>query len=226
MSPIMMALMGLIAYKAMKGLGGGAPQGVPGGGRASPMPGGGGGIGDILGGLLGGRPSGGVPQGLPQGMPQGMPGGGGGGLGDLLGGLLGGGGPSSGGPFGGGRPGGAPSGGGGLGGLLPGALGGLLGGGAGGSVLSGGLGNIIKDLQNGGHGRVAQSWVGTGANEELDPQSLEAALGVDTIDALAQHTGMDRDEMLEGLSQHLPHLVDQLTPGGQLPTDEEAEQMI
>jgi uncharacterized protein YidB (DUF937 family) len=39
--------------------------------------------------------------------------------------------------------------------LFPGGLGGLLGGAAAGSVLSGGLGNIIKELQDSGHGRVA-----------------------------------------------------------------------
>src|SRR5262249_61662444 len=110
--------------------------------------------------------------------------------------------------------------------LLPGGLGSLLGGSNGGSVLSGGLGNIIKDLQNAGQGRAAQSWVGTGANEEIAPENLEQALGVDTINALSQHTGMDRTELLDGLSQHLPQLVDQLTPSGRLPTEHEAQQMI
>jgi uncharacterized protein YidB (DUF937 family) len=190
MSPMVMALLGLLAYKAA-------------GGRAQPGAGGGG-LGDILGGLLGGKPPGGPFGG---GAPQGMPGGGG--LGGLLGGLLGGNAPS----------------GGSLNNMLPGGLGGLLGG-SGGSVLSGGLGNIIKDLQNSGHGRAAQSWVGTGANEAIAPESLESALGVDTIDALSQQTGMDRGELLEGLSQHLPNLVDQLTPGGRLPTEEEAGRMV
>lgn len=39
-------------------------------------------------------------------------------------------------------------------------------------------------------------------------------------------TGMDRDELLEGLSQHLPEFVDQLTPQGRLPTEEEASRMV
>jgi uncharacterized protein YidB (DUF937 family) len=37
---------------------------------------------------------------------------------------------------------------------------------------------------------------------------------------------MDRDELLEGLSQHLPEFVDQLTPEGRLPTEEEASRMV
>jgi uncharacterized protein YidB (DUF937 family) len=65
-----------------------------------------------------------------------------------------------------------------------------------------------------------------GPNEDIAPGDLEQALGGDTIDALSQQTGLDRDELLAGLSQQLPEFVDQLTPGGHLPTEEEAERMV
>jgi uncharacterized protein YidB (DUF937 family) len=208
MSPIMMALLGLLAYKAMKGLGGGgAPAGAP---PSSLPPGtrtaeGGGGLGDILGGMLGGPGGSAGRAGAPSG---------GGGLGDILGGMLGGGQPGGGGMTRAGAPGG-----GGLGDIL----GGMLGGGAAGSVLNGGLGQVLQDLQRSGQGRTAQSWVGRGANEEIAPDDLANALGADTIAALSQQTGMPRDELLQGLSQNLPELVDQLTPDGRLPTEEEAQ---
>jgi uncharacterized protein YidB (DUF937 family) len=221
MSPITMALLGLLAYKAMKHFGGSSgttpatPSLPPGGGTTST-----GGLGDVLGGLLGGKPG---------GLPGGSSGAPGGGLGDVLGGLLGGKpGGSSGAPGGGlgdilggllgGKPGGA---GGGLGGL-PGGLGGLLAGGAAGSVLSGGLDKLLKDLQSSGHGTTAQSWVSKGDNEEIAPGDLEKALGADAINALTNQTGMSRSELLDGLSKNLPELVDQLTPDGRLPTEHEA----
>ena len=102
MSPWMMALLGMLAYKAIKGgglgnmLGGGPSAG--GGTRPVQDPGmdanaSGGGLGDILGGLLGGGAAGGGAR----------PGASGGGLGDLLGGL--------GGLLGGGAAGGALNGG-------------------------------------------------------------------------------------------------------------------
>ena len=141
----------------------------------------------------------------------------GGGLGDILGGMLGGG-QQGGGMTRAGAPGGGP-GGGGLGGLL----GGLLGGAAAGSVLNGGLGQVLQDLQRSGQGRTAQSWVGRGENEDIAPDDLANALGADTISALSQQTGMSRDDLLQGLSQNLPELVDQLTPDGRLPTEEEAQ---
>lgn len=166
MSPITMALMGLLAYKAMKSFGGA-------GASAS-------------------RPA----------MPSGS------GASAGTGGLPGGGAGSS------------------LGELLSGGLGSLFGGGSSvGSGLSGGLGNLINDLQNSGQGRTVQSWVGNGPNQAISPGNLESALGSDTIDTLSNQTGMNRNELLSGLSQYLPGLVDHLTPNGRIPTPDEAARM-
>jgi uncharacterized protein YidB (DUF937 family) len=73
---------------------------------------------------------------------------------------------------------------------------------------------------------VAQSWVDTGQNQEIAPQHLADALGSDTLDALSQQTGLGREDLLAGLSQHLPDLIDQLTPNGRLPSEEEAHRMV
>ena len=114
-----------------------------------------------------------------------------------------------------------PSGGGGLGGLIPGGLGGLLAGGAAGSVISGGLGDLLKQLQQNGHGETANSWVSPGPNKQIAPRDLASALGADQINSLVSQTGLSRDELLSGLSQHLPEVVNHLTPDGRLPTESE-----
>ena len=57
------------------------------------------------------------------------------------------------------------------------------------------------------------------------PQGGGSELGAGTLDALAKQTGMNRDELLTGLSQQLPALVDHLTPDGRVPTQEEAQRM-
>lgn len=111
--------------------------------------------------------------------------------------------------------------GGGLGDLLKGGLGGLLAGGAAGSVLSGGLGDLLNQLQQGGHGETANSWVGKGENKPIAPGDLANALGADQIQSLSAQTGLSRDELLSGLSQYLPQVVDHLTPDGRLPTENE-----
>ena len=116
--------------------------------------------------------------------------------------------------------------GGGLGDLLKGGLGGLLAGGAAGSVISGGLGDLLKQFQQQGHGEVADSWVGKGENKSIAPGDLGKALGIDQIDALTSQTGMSRDDLLQGLSQYLPDVVDQLTPDGRLPSEDELSTRI
>ena len=115
----------------------------------------------------------------------------------------------------------APAPGGGLGGLLQGGLGGLLAGGAAGSVISGGLGDLVKQLQQGGHGDTANSWVSPGPNKSISPGDLASALGADQIKSLMSQSGLSRDELLSGLSQQLPDVVNHLTPDGRLPTESE-----
>ena len=107
-----------------------------------------------------------------------------------------------------------------------GGLGGLLGGAAAGSVLSGGLGNLLQGFQESGHGHTADSWVGTGPNKAIAPNDLADALGSDTLDTLSQQTGMGRNDLLEALRHQLPGFVDQLTPHGRIPSEDEASRMV
>ncbi len=157
MSPMTMAILGLLAWKAVKHLTASQPGSAP-----QPAP----------------APSGGV---------------------------AGGGGLSSGG----------------LGNVLSGGLGGLLAGGAAGSVISGGLGDLLKQLQQNGQGETANSWVGNGQNKPVSPGDLANALGSDQIQHLSSQTGMSSDELLNGLSQYLPQVINHLTPDGRLPTEDE-----
>lgn len=195
---------------------------IPGGGRSRPMDddggmdggGGGGSLGDILNDILrgGGR-------GMP--MPRGGDGGrgdggrGDGGLGDILGDILGGGRGMPGQRFAGGGQ-GDP-----LSDLLQnsgiGGLGGLLAGGASGGML----GDLLKQFDQSGQGDAARSWVSSGENVPVTPKQIENTFGSDIIDQIARQFGMDKSELLNGLSQELPKVVDQLTPDGRLPTEHE-----
>lgn len=169
MSPMTMAILGLLAWKAFKHLTASQP--------------------------------GAAPQSAPAPVPSPANAGTGGGLGGGLGGALGGGG--------------------GLGDVLKGGLGGLLAGGAAGTVLSGGLGDLLNQLQQGGHGDTASTWVGKGENKAIAPGDLANALGADQIQSLSAQSGLSRDELLSGLSQYLPQVIDHLTPDGRLPTEDE-----
>ncbi len=116
--------------------------------------------------------------------------------------------------------------GGGLGDLLKGGLGGLLAGGAAGSVISGGLGDLLNQFQQKGHGDTANSWVSNGPNKQISPGDLANALGADQIDSLASQSGMSREDLLSGLSQYLPDVINHLTPDGRLPNESELSRLI
>jgi uncharacterized protein YidB (DUF937 family) len=100
--------------------------------------------------------------------------------------------------------------GGGQGGGLGGAMGGLSGG-------LGGLGGLIGKFTQAGMGDHVNSWVGTGQNMPVSADQVTSALGPDMIGQLAQQLGLGHGDVAGHLSQMLPHLVDQMTPGGQMP---------
>ncbi len=95
-----------------------------------------------------------------------------------------------------------------------GALGSILG-----SVLAsqGGVGGLVQKMNQAGLGNVVNSWVGNGPNQSVDPGQLGQVLGHDQVNQWSQQTGMSHGDILSQLSQLLPHAVDQMTPGGQVP---------
>ena len=114
----------------------------------------------------------------------------------------------------------------GLGGGSPTASGsGLAAGGLGG-LLSGGLGDLVRQFQGAGKGDVANSWVGTGRNTPIAPADLGNVLTDEQISFLMARTGLSREELLAGLSEHLPQAVNHLTPDGRLPTPDEMNRAI
>lgn len=82
---------------------------------------------------------------------------------------------------------------------------------------SGGLESLLGGLTGGGQADAVNSWVGTGANQPVDPAAVGNALGADNVAEIANQTGSSVEEVQQGLSSLLPGLVDQATPSGQMP---------
>ena len=97
----------------------------------------------------------------------------------------------------------------------------MLAGGAAGSILCGGLGDLLNQFQEKGQGDSREFLGQQGPNKEIAPGDLASALGADQIEALSAQTGMSRDDLLQGLSQYLPDVIDHLTPDGRLPNENE-----
>ena len=158
---------------------------------------GGGGLEDLLGGILGGGSSGGS--------------GSGGGLQDILGGLLGGG--------AGGSPGTA------AGGMNLGALAAALGPLLAKLLQGGGLSKLLGNAQASGLSAQADSWVGSGPNEPVSGQDIRGIVGDDAVRSVAEQAGISEDEAASVLAQVVPQVVSGLTPGGQVPSDDELGQL-
>ena len=90
-----------------------------------------------------------------------------------------------------------------------------------GSLLasSGGLQGLLAKLQSGGLGDAVQSWIGTGANQPVSGEQLGSALGPDLMGMIASQLGGSPAQASGTLADLLPGLIDQLSPKGQLPAD-------
>jgi len=105
-------------------------------------------------------------------------------------------------------------------------LGGLLGGASAGSVVSNGLRDLVERFRQNGQGQAADSWVRKGPNQQLTSQQLEQAVSPEVLNQLSQETGLSREELLSRLTRELPTAVDELTPEGRLPTEDEAAKLV
>ncbi|GJD63732.1 YidB family protein [Methylobacterium frigidaeris] len=88
-------------------------------------------------------------------------------------------------------------------------------------AAGGGLDQLIDRFRQGGLGEMIESWIGPGHNRPIQPQQLAQALGPDTVETLSRQTGMGRDDLLAQLAQVLPGVVDGLTPQGRRPNHDE-----
>jgi uncharacterized protein YidB (DUF937 family) len=176
-------------------------------------------LGQILGSVIGNAMSqrGRTPLGGGIGGP-----GSGGGLGDLLGSVMA-----------GGTRGGIPMG-------LPGGMGGAAGMGRGGGRMgdqrnlmlamllplamqwvqrNGGIGSVLQRFRQQGHAQQAASWVGTGANEAIDPSAVGEVVGRQELSRLSQELGVGEEEVAGGFAEILPEMVDHLSPQGEVPPE-------
>lgn len=125
-------------------------------------------------------------------------------------------------------------------GLLDGLLGSMMGGMAGGSQATpgaqggsqmiqmalqmlqqnGGIEGLLAKFQQAGMGQQAQSWVGTGQNMPISADALSQIFGQGQLGKIAQQMGMSHEEVAGGLAQALPGVVDHMTPGGEIPEEQ------
>lgn len=84
----------------------------------------------------------------------------------------------------------------------------------------GGMSGLMEKFKQAGLGDAAESWVGTGDNQPVAPEQVEAAIGPDVIQGFASKLGLNGSQILPLLAQFLPMIIDKLTPAGQLENEQ------
>ena len=94
------------------------------------------------------------------------------------------------------------------------AIGGLLGGNNNDGGLD--LSSLVGNLQNGDLSNIAESWLGDGDNEEISEEQVEGLFGSEKIQEMASQLGANQGDVLSGLKEALPQMVDKSSSGGSL----------
>lgn len=90
-----------------------------------------------------------------------------------------------------------------------------------GQIFGGGsaqrLPDVVKQFEEKGMRDQVDSWVRPGPNKPVERRQIEDAFGTRELEELARRRGVDREQLAEVLAKYIPQIIDELTPGGQLP---------
>ena len=81
---------------------------------------------------------------------------------------------------------------------------------------TGGVQGLVQQFQSKGLGDVVNSWIGNGANQPITGDQIAKVVGQDRLNAIASKVGMQPDQVSGLIAQHLPDVIDKLTPSGKL----------
>lgn len=84
---------------------------------------------------------------------------------------------------------------------------------------NGGLTGILDKFKEGGLAEQAASWVGKGENMPISAEQISSVLGNSAIAEMAAKFGIDPDTLSSQIAEHLPTVVDKLTPDGEVSAD-------
>ena len=83
----------------------------------------------------------------------------------------------------------------------------------------GGLDGVLSKLKEGGLGDEVASWVSKGSNLPVSADQITSALGSGAIADMAAKFGVDPSTLSAQIAEHLPSVVDKLTPNGAVEAD-------
>ncbi len=88
-----------------------------------------------------------------------------------------------------------------------------------------GLSDLLAGFNDAGQEAQVESWVGNTANRPTETGAVERAVGRTRIEAMAAQLGASDSDTAAGLARIIPTAVDAMTPGGQLPTGAQLDEL-
>jgi uncharacterized protein YidB (DUF937 family) len=79
---------------------------------------------------------------------------------------------------------------------------------------SGGMEELAERLKSMGLQAKMESWVGTGSNQNIDPEELQGILNSAFVSKAASRLGVDAGSAGKAIASLLPQIIDQMTPDG------------
>jgi uncharacterized protein YidB (DUF937 family) len=79
------------------------------------------------------------------------------------------------------------------------------------------LPEVVKQFEEKGMREQVDSWVRPGPNKPVDRRQIEDVFGDRELETIARSRGIDRSQLAEVLAKYIPKIIDELTPGGQMP---------
>lgn len=90
----------------------------------------------------------------------------------------------------------------------------------------GGIGAALSELTGAGMQSQVSSWVSNEPNQSLPVDMIGKIFGAQEISQVATQTGADSNQVMEGLSSLLPEVINQLTPQGDMQSEQAANSEI
>ncbi|MCX6177807.1 MAG: YidB family protein [Chlorobiales bacterium] len=78
------------------------------------------------------------------------------------------------------------------------------------------FGSLLSKMHAGGLGHSAASWLGTGENAAISPDTITELLGSDKIKAFASQLGLSEESAKSAIADALPEMVHKASPEGSL----------
>ena len=83
----------------------------------------------------------------------------------------------------------------------------------------GGFSGFLERFKEAGLGDVASSWVNSGANTPISNEQVESVFGEETLKDISENAELDYATTTSATAFMTPHIVDNLTPDGVVPSE-------